>query len=95
MPALQAVSRQVKGRIAFLGIDHQDDRSDALKFLRHTGVQYPVAFDPDGKTAAAYALFGIPTTIFINANGREVGRHLGELTEHDLESTLARLFPNR
>ena len=95
MPALEAVYEKVKTRIAFVGVNHRDTRDDALGFVHDTGVRYPVGFDPDGKTATAYGLFGIPTTIFIDARGREIERHLGKLSAHDLEQTLDRLFPPR
>lgn len=93
MPAFQAVYRQVKGRIDFVGINHQDARDDALAFVRETGVRYPIGFDPDGTTARAYGLFGVPTTVFIDARGRELKRHTGQLSQADLRGTLDRLFP--
>ncbi len=93
MPALQAAYRKMKGRIAFVGIDHQDTRDDGLTFVRQTGVHYPIAFDSDGTTARAYGLFGVPTTVFIDAKGREVERYLGQISETRLAQTIDRLFP--
>jgi hypothetical protein len=93
MPAFQAIYRKVKGRIAFVGIDHQDTRDDALKFVHQTGVQYPVGFDSDGVVARAYGLFGVPTTVFVDAGGRELERHTGQLSQGDLQATIDRLFP--
>jgi cytochrome c biogenesis protein CcmG, thiol:disulfide interchange protein DsbE len=93
MPVLQAVATKVRGRVAFVGIDHQDTRDDALAFVHKTGVRYPIAFDPDGTTARAYGLVGVPTTVFIDARGREVARHLGKLDRDDLTRFLEQLFP--
>jgi cytochrome c biogenesis protein CcmG/thiol:disulfide interchange protein DsbE len=93
MPALEAVYEKVKDRIAFVGVNHRDARGDALAFLRETRVRYPVGFDPDGNTATAYGLVGIPTTIFIDESGREVERSLGKLSQDELQQTLDRLFP--
>lgn len=92
MPAFQAVYREVHTRVAFVGVDHEDARTDALAFVRTTGVRYPIAFDPDGKTARDYGMFGVPTTVFIDARGRELERHTGELSRADLEAAIERLF---
>ena len=95
MPAFQAVYREMKGRIGFVGVNHEDARGDALAFVRTTGVRYPIGFDPEGNTARDYGLFGVPTTVFIDARGRELERHTGQLSRADLEATIERLFPNR
>jgi cytochrome c biogenesis protein CcmG/thiol:disulfide interchange protein DsbE len=93
MPALQEAYRKLGGRVVFLGVDHEDARSDALKFLAETHVGYPSAYDPSGKTAAAYGLLGLPTTVFISPAGRIVERHIGELTLDALEGAIAKDFP--
>ena len=95
MPAFQAVYREVHARVAFVGVDHEDARTDALTFLRTTGVRYPIAFDPDGTTARDFGMFGVPTTVFIDARGRELERHTGQLSRADLEATIERLFRPR
>jgi len=93
MPAFQAVYQRVGGRIAFVGVDHQDSRRLALQFLAQTGVRYPSGYDPEGKTAASFGLFGLPATIFISPSGRILERHTGPYSEPDLQATLDRLFP--
>lgn len=88
MPDFERVASQTRGRVAFVGVNHQDDRADALQLLHETGVLYPVAFDPGGKTALAYGLFGMPTTLFISAQGQLVGRHTGQMSRTDLEKAI-------
>jgi cytochrome c biogenesis protein CcmG/thiol:disulfide interchange protein DsbE len=92
MPALQDVSEEVQDRIAFVGINHQDSRGAALAFLDETGVRFPAGYDPEGTTAAAYGLYGMPTTIFISPDGRILERHRGEISESQLRRELERLF---
>lgn len=92
LPAFQAASVRLGGQVAFLGIDHQDDREGGLRLLSETGVTYPTGYDPDGKVATSYDLFGMPTTVFISADGRILDKHTGELTESQLLATVARLF---
>lgn len=93
MPAFEAVYERVSGRVAFLGVNHQDSRQLALQFLGETGVRYPSGYDPDGRVAASFGLFGLPSTIFISPAGKIVERRTGPFTEHDLQATIDRLFP--
>lgn len=92
MPALAQVSAELDGRVSFIGIDHQDLREEALSLLRETGVHYPTAFDPTGGTAQDYKLRGMPTTVFIDADGRVLATSLGELTESELRTSILELF---
>lgn len=92
MPAFQTVSARLQGRVAFLGIDHQDNRDGALELIADTGVTYPTGYDPDGKVATSYGLFGMPTTLFISADGRLLDKHTGELSEAKLNERIASLF---
>lgn len=92
MPVLAQVSAELAGRVDFVGIDHQDRREDALALLREAGVSYPTAFDPAGGAARDYELRGMPTTVFIDADGRVLATSLGELTESKLRIAILELF---
>ena len=95
MPALEAVDRQGRGRVAFVGVNDQDGRRAALEFVAETQVSYPSGYDPEGKVAASYGLFGLPTTLFISAQGRLLERRTGAITQQELRTTIARLFGAR
>ncbi|MEO7836259.1 MAG: TlpA disulfide reductase family protein [Acidimicrobiales bacterium] len=92
MPSFQAVAQLWDDRVAFIGVNHQDSRRLALELLAETGVRYPSGYDPGGTTAAAYGLLGMPTTLFISAEGKVLERRTGEMSRRDLERTLQRLF---
>jgi cytochrome c biogenesis protein CcmG/thiol:disulfide interchange protein DsbE len=92
MPALQEVSEEVQGRIAFVGVNHQDSRGEAVAFLDDTGVRFAAGYDPEGATATAYGLYGMPTTIFISPDGRILERHRGEISESELRRKIELLF---
>src|SRR5712691_3815331 len=88
MPDLEKVYERVKDRVVFLGVDHEDARADALQFLAETRVRYPIGYDPEGKVARDYGLFGIPTTLFVDAQGRILERHTGALTAESLRRSI-------
>ncbi|MGH9013217.1 MAG: TlpA family protein disulfide reductase [Acidimicrobiia bacterium] len=92
MPAFQSVYQKVKGEVAFVGIDNQDIRSDGLALLEETDVTYPAGFDPEGKAARDFGILGMPTTLFISADGEMLEQVTGEMTEERLLATIDRLF---
>jgi cytochrome c biogenesis protein CcmG/thiol:disulfide interchange protein DsbE len=95
MPAFQAVHERLGDRVTFIGIDHQDSRDDALERIKQVGTTYVAGYDPSGKVGAKYGLYGMPTTVFISADGRIVGRRVGEMTASALEQSVAQLFDVR
>ena len=92
MPALQAAAERLQGRVAFVGVNHQDGQSPAAEFEREVGVTYPSGYDPDGAVARNFGVVGLPTTVLVDASGRIVARSLGELTETELDDLIADAF---
>jgi cytochrome c biogenesis protein CcmG/thiol:disulfide interchange protein DsbE len=91
MPRLAAAAHHLAGKVAFVGIDYEDQRGDAAQFLRQTGVTYPSGYDHDGSVGQRYGLMGVPTTVFLDRNGKIVGRYLGGMSEATLDGLLAHL----
>ncbi len=77
-------------RVAFLGLDSQDERGAAEEFLEEFPVGFPSIFDPDASVAASIgAGRSWPTTVFFDAEGERVHVKLGaysslELLEEDI-----------
>ena len=92
LPAFKAVSEEMRGRVAFLAVNHQDNRKGGQDMLAEFGVTYLAAYDPDGKVAIDYALLGMPSTLFVSADGELLDVHTGELSRQQLEDAIARLF---
>ena len=92
MPALQAAGERLAGRVAFVGINHQDDPAAAGEFEREVGVRYASGADPTGDVARQYGARGLPTTVLVDARGDIVARQLGEITEDELLELVRRAF---
>lgn len=72
-PFFQAASRRHRTEVAFLGLDMQDDKDSARKFLEELPVPFPSIFDPDaGYTSSLGGGQSSPTTFFIDARGKVV-----------------------
>ena len=95
MPLLEAAYRAHHQKVAFVGVDTNDTKGAALAFVRRVNVTYPSAFDPDGNTAPAYGLIGLPDTVFVASDGRIRGRLIGQIDASTLEAALEEAFAPR
>jgi cytochrome c biogenesis protein CcmG/thiol:disulfide interchange protein DsbE len=77
-PIFQRLADRYAGRVAFLGVDMQDDREAARAFMTELPTPYPHYVDEDASIAR---LFGggrlSPTTGFYDARGELAFSHLG------------------
>jgi cytochrome c biogenesis protein CcmG/thiol:disulfide interchange protein DsbE len=95
-PALEEVWESYRSRgVQFVGIDHQDSRSNGLGFRRAFGLTYPSGFDPAGTLAWRFGALGIPTTYVIDRDGRIVYRFLGKIRPGTLAEILDRVLAGR
>src|SRR5215470_18117092 len=89
-PVLQDAARRNGDRIAFIGVNVQDQDTDALAFLRKYGITYPNGSGNGGPISIQYGMRGVPETYFIAPDGRLI-RKWNTLTAADLEQFLAEL----
>lgn len=90
MPALQAVAADLDGRVSFLGVNVRDDRRRARALARRTGVTYDLAGDRSGRLFSRVDGYGMPTTLFVDAEGTIVYRHAGPLDAAGVRALLRR-----
>jgi thiol-disulfide isomerase/thioredoxin len=77
-PFFQRLSAELGKRVAFLGVDAQDNDGDAAAFLRRYPVSYPSYKDPDQRVAKLFeATLAFPTTAFYDAAGKLTYVHQG------------------
>jgi len=88
MPDFETVHQALQGQVRFLGLNTQDDRASADELVERTGVTYDLALDPDGELLRAFEVVAMPTTYFVNEDGRIVHRHSGLATEQQLRELI-------
>ncbi|TNF35900.1 MAG: redoxin domain-containing protein, partial [Deltaproteobacteria bacterium] len=88
-PLLLATARLYGDRVNVVGIAFEDTRAKLNAWLdRHGGRGYPVLVDVGGPAAAAYGVYGVPETFFIDASGVIRSMVRGPVTPETLESEL-------
>jgi cytochrome c biogenesis protein CcmG, thiol:disulfide interchange protein DsbE len=89
---LLAIARE--NRAPLVGLNWRDDRTLALGWLAQLGNPYvSVAFDPEGRTAIDWGVYGAPETFLIDADGRVVKKHVGPLTMEIWQREFRPLLP--
>lgn len=84
MPDLERAHQQLGEAVRFVGIDRQDNREKALDLARETGVSYLLLESPEGAYYAEVGARGMPTTLFVDADGIIRHRHTGPLTAEEI-----------
>jgi len=87
-PVLVQAARTLAEQVQFIGIVYDDEETRVRAFLAEKGGGYPSLMDPDGKTAIAYGVYGVPETYFVDPQGTIVAKHVGPLGPDTLAARL-------
>ena len=90
MPDLQEFYEGFKDRVNLVGIDLGQftglgNRQDAQELLEELGVTYPAGYTTDSGVVKNYSILGMPTTVFIDADGQIMKSWTGALNRATLE----------
>lgn len=94
MPGFERVYQTHRESVQFLGINLADDVASAQYVVEDTGITYLLARDPEGEAFTAFGALGMPTTVFLDAEGRIIELYTGELKAGDLEAKIVDYFEN-
>jgi|GEM_PF-373559 len=93
LPALQAAYTTYQADIGFVAVNVKEDPTTVTALVQELGLTFPIALDSDGQVSnIAYEVRGLPTTVFVDANGVVVARHIGPLDEAAIEDYLKPLL---
>lgn len=92
MPDFEKVHQDVGEEVAFLGVNLRDRRDAADDLVDETAVTYEMSVDPNGDIYTAFGGTSMPTTVFIDAQGRMVELVSGQIQEGQLRDMLTEFF---
>jgi cytochrome c biogenesis protein CcmG, thiol:disulfide interchange protein DsbE len=75
--------------VSVIGINTADSAERALEFLRRAPARHPTLFDR-GDVARAYGASGLPTLVFIDANGTITDWEAGMMSPRELLGAVSR-----
>ena len=89
LPGFERAAHDYSGRIAFLGVNEQDDPAAGLKLAREAKLTYPLVRDTgDNRLFRLLHGAGMPTTVFLTSDGSVRLTYSGELSEELLRQRL-------
>ena len=97
MPGFQQVYDELGDQFILVGVDvgpfvGLGSHADAEEFLEEFGITYPTAFATTSSPIQDYRVLGMPTTVFITADGQIDDTHSGFLTETDARRRIKALI---
>lgn len=92
-PALEQVSVETADQaVQFVGLNTRDTEAAAKAFVANYGITYPNLVDDDGSLQLAFRDTlppqSIPSTVFVDAQGRVAARVLGEIDKSRLQGII-------
>ena len=71
MPLLESIYKKYnKMGFVLLGVNVEPDPKAAEEWLKEVPVSFPILYDTDSKVSRLYKVNGMPSTVFIDRNGR-------------------------
>ncbi|MGN1400960.1 MAG: TlpA family protein disulfide reductase [Bacillus sp. (in: firmicutes)] len=89
MPHLQRFAENLPSDVAIIGVNltARDDGPQALEeFMDTYQVTYPILLDGSDEAGTTFHVRSIPTTVILNADGKEVDRIVGPISEDALRN---------
>lgn len=78
--------------VVFLGVNTSDSDSGARQYIEEFGLTYPSIQDTNADLSRVYSAGALPTTVFIDREGRVAGRRLGVLKASALAARVEELL---
>ncbi|MES0874648.1 TlpA family protein disulfide reductase [Sinimarinibacterium thermocellulolyticum] len=76
-PWLNSVRHRYGGELVVVGVNVDQHRADADRFLMRHPAEFMLLFDPAGEIAAHYQLQGMPSAVLLDADGDVIWQHSG------------------
>ena len=81
--------------VQFVLINQGEDAETIKKYIHeHAKGLNHVLLDPQGLTAEKTGMYGLPSTLFFNAQGKLISSHMGELTHATLNQKIKQIQMN-
>ena len=87
-PILAQLARSYGSRVRFVGIDHLDQRAQAVHSAQEFGARYPSFFDPSGRFAGLFRYPYIPVIYVVDPGGTMRWELLGQIDRSEVTTAI-------
>lgn len=88
MPDFDEVYGELGENVQFLMVNmtfERETKESASAFIEEQGFSFPVLYDTDAAATAAYSVYSLPTTFFIDAEGNAIAWASGAISRDTLQ----------
>ncbi len=90
MPLLAEIDSKYED-VVVVGVNYLENQESAAGFVSEFDIPFPIVVDDKGWLSGELEIKGLPTTIYINADGQIVGSKIGPVTKAELEAMIPTL----
>lgn len=95
MPDFQRVHELAGDDVAIIGINRAEPLEIAQRFADETGAEYALLLDTEDELGGVYRVIGMPTTLYIGADGRVAEVRIGFTTFDQIRESVERISGER
>ncbi len=97
MPHFNEKYGELGADVTFLMVNltdgYQETKSEAEQYVREGNFDFPVLYDLDANAAAVYQVYSLPTTYFLNKDGKIVAQATGAIDMETLQRGIDMIYP--
>lgn len=96
LPDFDAASQELAGAVQFLMVNMtggRETKEQAEALIRQEGYSFPVYYDLDQDAAITYGVNSLPTTLFLDAEGRGIAQARGTINRETLQRGIDMILP--
>lgn len=95
MPYFESAYQEYGDNVQFVMlnvVESEQNANDGRNFIQGAAYTFPVYYETENKAMGLYGLRGLPTTVFIDADGKIVQKNIGAITEAKLANNIEALL---
>lgn len=90
MPELVQYNHEKPGHIHLIGANIQDNKNKREKFIQKYNADYPMLI-ADNKAVKKNKIYNIPTTFFVDKNGKVIKTYSGQIDEEKIKALIKQI----
>ena len=91
MPVIQNSFDEYDGELSVIAINNAESKEDVRAFVDEFGLTFDILLDPEAEIQRLYQINGYPTTFIIDSDGVIRVRHIGLITDDQLDRYISEI----
>lgn len=92
LPDIEVVRAGAGDRLKFIAVDMDESRADVAAYMSSENYDFPVGIDPTGEVSNRYRVVGLPTHVFVAADGTVAEVRVGGMSRSEMSEAMAALL---